>query len=132
MGFSENPVSGMSSSRKPSLPYARRSSGICQSPPRVGKHYQTYDEYSHYLRYCDNSIQCGACRKDYSRRSQKEIEHTNNDGAPVAPWFEHPQSDGGDEAHNAYHIPRVKERGRWSLGPRKEDLIDPGEVKQAQ
>src|SRR5215212_5985093 len=77
-------------SRKPSLPYARRSFGICQSPPRVGKHYQNYDEDSHYLRYCDNGLQCGAWRKDYPRRSQKEVECTNNDGSPVAPWFEHP------------------------------------------
>src|SRR5215218_4952773 len=83
-------ASKKSSYLKPSLPYARRSSGICQSPPRVGKHYQNYDKDSHYHRYCDNSIQASPWRKDYSRRSQKEVERTNNDGAPVAPWFEHP------------------------------------------
>src|SRR5215211_3135131 len=72
------------------LPAKRRSFGSCQCPPRVGKHYQNYDEDSHYHRYCDNSFQCSPWRKDYPRRSQKEVERTNNDGGPVAPWFEHP------------------------------------------
>src|SRR5918998_6585570 len=83
-------ASGERGSRKPGLPYARRSFGICQSLPRVGKHYQNYDEDGHYLQHCDKGLQCGAWRKDYPRRSQKEVERTNNDGGPVAPWFEHP------------------------------------------
>src|SRR5215203_6802085 len=72
------------------LPAKRRSFGSCQCPPRVGKHYQNYDEDSHYLRYCDNSFQCSPWRQDYPRRSQKEVERTNNNGGPVAPCFEHP------------------------------------------
>src|SRR5215218_7939945 len=72
------------------LPAKRRSFGSCQCPPRVGKHYQNYDEDCHYLRYCDNSFQCSPWRKEYPRRSQKEVERTNYYGAPVAPWFEHP------------------------------------------
>src|SRR5829696_686178 len=110
-----NRTSGFLHSRNPGLPYARRSFGICQSAPRVGKHYQNYDEDSHYLQHCDKGLQCDAWRKDYPRRSQKEVERTNNDGGPVAPWFEHPQSDGGDEAHNAQNITRVNEKGRCFL-----------------
>ena len=69
------------------LPYARRSAGTCQSTPGVGKHYQHYDEDCHYLRYCDEILQCGPWRHDYPRRSYKEVEHTNNDSGPVAPLF---------------------------------------------
>src|SRR5215208_7519474 len=72
------------------LPAKRRSFGSCQCPPRVGKHYQNYDEDSHYLRYCDNSIQASPWRQEYPRRSQKEVERTNYYGGPVAPCFEHP------------------------------------------
>src|SRR5829696_2803939 len=72
------------------LPAKRRSFGICQCPPRVGKHYQNYDEDSHYHRYCDNSSQCSPWRQEYPRRSRKEVERTNNNGGPVALWFEHP------------------------------------------
>ena len=70
------------------LPAKRRSFGSCQCPPRVGKHYQNYDEDCHYLRYCDNTFQCSPWRHEYPRRSQKEVERTNNNGGPVAPWFE--------------------------------------------
>src|SRR5215212_1133583 len=84
-----SPVLGCtySNSRKPSLPYARRSIRRCQSTPRGGKHYQHNDDDCHYRQHCASDLYSSVWSQDYPRRSQKEVDHTNDYRSPQAPRF---------------------------------------------